>query len=57
MNKKELNELHKRVSAEKEIAEKKLNEVKQLHEEVEEEYNARCGFLYCIERLLKLQEN
>ena len=57
MNKKELKELHKRVSAEKDVAERKLSEVKQLHEEVEEEYNARCGFLYSIERMLNLQEN
>ena len=57
MNKQELEKLHKKVSAERDVAEKKLNEVKQLHEEVEEEYNARCGFLFCIERLLKLQEN
>ena len=57
MNKQELEKLHKKVSAERDVAEKKLNEVKQLHEEIEEEYNARCGFLFCIERLLKLQEN
>lgn len=57
MNKKELQELHKKISAEKEIAEKKLQEVERLHEEVQEEFNARSGMLFSIERMLNLQEN
>lgn len=55
MNKKELQELHQKVSAERDIAEKKLREVEKLHEEVEEEYNARSGMLFSIERLINLK--
>jgi hypothetical protein len=56
MEKKELEQLHDRVSKERQIAEKKLREAKKLHEECEEEFNARTGFLYAIERLLNLKE-
>ena len=51
----ELQKLHKQISAEKEIAEKKLKEVEKLYEEVQEEFNARCSFLYSVERLLNLK--
>ena len=56
MNKKELQDLHKRVSAERDVAEKKLRDVEKLHEEVEEEYNARSGMLFSIERLINLKK-
>lgn len=57
MEKKELEQLHKRVSKEREIAKKKLQEAEQLHKECEEEYNARTGFLYSVERLIDLKQN
>lgn len=55
VNRKDLEALHKQVSAERDIAENKLHEIEKLHKEVEEEFNARNSFLFSIERLLKLK--
>ena len=56
LKKAELEKLHETISKERDIAHEKLNKVKKLHEEVEEEYNARTGMVYAIERLIALKE-
>ena len=57
ISKAQLEKLYSDVEKERDIAYKKLQEVKRLHEECEDEYQARNSMLYSLKRMIELKSD